>query len=56
MERQKLRTPSDCDKIKADEWLVEARRYLRKNEYHRVKKLCKQVIRILRRKETEPVI
>ena len=49
----KLRTPTNADKKNAERWLTEAQRDLQMNEYHRVKPLCKQVIRALRRKETE---
>ncbi len=49
----KLRTPTKADMENAERWLNDARYNLTKNEYHRVKLLCKQVIRALRRKETE---
>ena len=49
----KLRTPTKTDMDNAERWLTEAQRNLRVNEYYRVKLLCKQVIRALRRKETE---
>ena len=49
----KLRTPTKVDMENAERWLVEARHNLSKNEYHRVKLLCKQVIRALRRKDSE---
>lgn len=49
----KLRTPTKADMDNAERWLAEAQRNLRINEYHRVKLLCKQVIRALRRKDGE---
>lgn len=49
----KLRTPTKADMENADRWLNEAKYNLTIKEYHRVKLLCKQVIRALRRKETE---
>lgn len=49
----KLRTPTKTDMDNVERWLAEAQYNLRMNEYHRVKLLCKQVIRALRRKETE---
>lgn len=49
----KLRTPTKADMENAERWLNEALYNLSKNEYHRVKLLCKQVIRALRRKENE---
>ena len=49
----KLRTPTKADTDNAERWLTEAQRNLKSNEFHRVKLLCKQVIRALRRKETE---
>ena len=49
----KLRTPTKADMEKAERWLAEAQYNLKRNEYHRVKLLCKQVIRALRRKDTE---
>lgn len=48
-----MRTPSKTDKLNAGIWLIRAQRELEKNEYHRVKLLCKQIIRVLRRKEYE---
>ena len=50
---KKLRTPTKTDMEKAERWLAEAQRNLKINEYHRVKLLCKQVIRALRRKDGE---
>ena len=50
---EKLRTPTKTDKDDAERWLDEAKRNLRMNEYYRVKLLCRQVIRALKRKETE---
>ena len=49
----KMRTPTKSDMENADKWLKEAQYNLSKKEYHRVKRLCNQVIRALRRKETE---
>ena len=49
----KLRTPTKKDMDNAERWLNEAKYNLTIKEYHRVKLLCKQVIRALRRKETE---
>jgi hypothetical protein len=49
----KLRTPTKYDMNNAEHWLAEAQRNLKLNEYHRVKLLCKQVIRALRRKDNE---
>ena len=49
----KLRTPTKADMEKAEQWLAAAQYNLKRNEYHRVKLLCKQVIRALRRKDTE---
>jgi hypothetical protein len=53
MSMAKMRTPSEADKKNAERWLLEAQHNLKRNEYHRIKQLCKQVIRALRRKETE---
>jgi hypothetical protein len=53
MKSKKLRTPPKVDMDKAERWLADAQYNLERNEYHRVKMKCKQVIRILRRKETE---
>jgi hypothetical protein len=53
MNMAKMRTPSEADKKNAERWLSEAQHNLKRNEYHRIKQLCKQVIRALRRKETE---
>jgi hypothetical protein len=49
----KLREITKADVSRAERWLNEAPRELKRNEYHKVKMLCKQVIRVLRRKETE---
>lgn len=49
----KLREITKADVSRAERWLSEAPRELKRNEYHKVKMLCKQVIRVLRRKETE---
>lgn len=49
----KLRTPSERDKQNAKDWLEQAGIWLERNEYHRVKKLCGQVVRALQRKEHE---
>ncbi len=49
----KLRTPTKTDMQNSERWLNEAMHNLSMNEYHRVKLLCRQVIRALRRKETE---
>lgn len=49
----KMRTPTETDMANAERWLNEAQRELGRYEYHRVKLLCKQVIRALRRKEIE---
>lgn len=49
----KLRTPTKRDMKNAERWLSEAQRNLKINEYYRVKLLCKQVIRALRRKDGE---
>jgi hypothetical protein len=49
----KLRTPTKADMENAERWLNAAKYNLSIKEYHRVKLLCKQVIRALRRKETE---
>ena len=50
---EKMRTLSEADKRQAEMWLLEAQRNLGHNEFYRVKKLCGQVIRRLRRKKTE---
>ena len=50
----KMRSPTESDKQKAREWLFMALHALDHNEYHRIKRVCRQVIRVLRRKETEP--
>jgi hypothetical protein len=49
----KLRTPTKADMENAERWLGDAQYNLKRNEYHRVKQLCRQIIRALRRKETE---
>ena len=49
----KLRTPTKTDMDNAERWLADAQRNLTIKEYHRVKLLCKQVIRALRRNEAE---
>ena len=41
------------DKERAGFWLDEAQRSLRWDEFYRVKQLCKQVIRVLERKEKD---
>ena len=51
--KNKLRKPSKSDMENAEKWLIDAHINLKKNEYHRVKLLCRQVIRALRRKENE---
>jgi len=51
----KLRAPSEADMKNAEKWLEQAMRDLKINEFHRVKRLCKQTIRALRRKENENV-
>lgn len=48
-----LRTPKKKDIENAERWLREAQRNLEMNEYYRVKLLCRQVIRALRRREGE---
>jgi predicted glutamine amidotransferase len=53
--KSKLRTPTKTDMENAECWLSEAQYYLTINEYYRVKQLCKQVIRSLRRKDDESV-
>ena len=50
---KKLRTPTKSDIANAEKWLIDAQRNLKINEYYRVKLLCRQVIRALRRKEKE---
>ena len=49
----KLRTPTNQDVENASRWLREANRNLQDREYFRVKRLCNQVIRALRRKDGE---
>lgn len=51
----KFRTPTNRDIAKATKWLLEAQSNLEVLEYFRTKRLCWQVIRVLRRKETESV-
>lgn len=51
--REKMRTPTIGDHVKTIAWLDEAKRQLNNNEYHRVKQLCRQIIRVLARKEKE---
>ena len=51
--REKLITPNKKDMANAERWLAAAQYYLRRKEYYRVKRYCKQVIRALRRKESE---
>ena len=48
-----MRTPTQKDKNNADKWLFLALQELESNEYHKVKLLCRQVIRALRRKDSE---
>jgi len=50
-----MKTPSESDRLKAAKWLLAAQRELRMNEYHKVKLLCGQVRRILRRKNDEHI-
>lgn len=50
---QKLRVPSVRDKENAMTWLENAKYELSRNEFYRVKQLCSQVIRALRRKDYE---
>ena len=49
----KRRTPTKNDKESAEGWLLDAQRLLQHNEYYRVKQLCNQVIRVLRREDTK---
>ena len=48
-----LRTPNKTDKANAELWLIAAQHELSRNEYHRVKQLCRQIIRVLWRKTKE---
>jgi hypothetical protein len=48
-----MRKPTEKDKQNAKEWLEAAQRLLEVNEYHAIKRYCRQVIRALRRKEHE---
>ena len=50
---KRLRTPTKSDVDNADRWLAAAQQELKSNEFFRVKLLCRQVIRALRRKEHE---
>ena len=50
---KRLRTPTKSDVDNADRWLAVAQQELKSNEFFRVKLLCRQVIRALRRKEHE---
>ena len=51
--KAKLREPSEADLANAAKWLTAAQHNLSKREFHRVKQLCAQVTRVLRRKESE---
>ena len=53
MGKSKLRTPSASDMENSERWLNEAIVNLKIKEYHRVKLLCWQVVRALRRKDHE---
>jgi len=49
----KPRPPTKSDIDNADRWLNEAKYNLTINEYHRVKRFCKQVIRALSKNQSD---
>jgi hypothetical protein len=51
--RENLRKPTERDKQNAKEWLENAQQLLERNEYHAVKRYCRQVIKALWRKQHE---
>jgi hypothetical protein len=51
--KAKLRKPTEQDKQKAKEWLENAQQLLERSEYHAVKRYCRQVIKVLWRKQHE---
>ncbi len=50
-EERSMREPTEKDIANAGRWLIEAQRKLSQREFHRVKQLCRQIERVLNRKD-----